>query len=309
MPDPASSSAVAGPGGWSAHAAFVAPARARAELWRLPLGLVLVAAVGLALNALMAVVLSALVPGFWHGDIAAGGPPGRSPAALLVLLCTFGFFALGAGLAVGALHGRGFASLIGPLRPALAQFRAVLMMLGLVGLVLVLLPPYETGLALEPNMTLPAWLALLPLSLVALVIQVGAEEVLFRGYLQQQLAARFDNPLIWIGLPSLLFASGHYVPSEAGENALLVAGWAAVFGMLMADLTARAGTLGPAIAVHLANNVVALLLISVTDSMSGLALFVSPTASIDPAMVRAWLPVDFAMMLVSWLAARLALRR
>ena len=153
------------------------------------------------------------------------------------------------------------------------------------------------------------WAALLPLSLAALLIQVSAEEILFRGYLQQQLAARFDSPLIWMLVPSVLFAAGHYVPSEAGENALMIALWAAVFGCLMADLTARAGTLGPAIAVHLANNVVAILLISVTDSMNGLALYVSVEATSDPALVRAWLPVDFAMMLVSWLAARLALRR
>ena len=295
--------------GWAAHDGFVRLARARPELWRVPVGLLLVVAVGMALNSVLAAVLSAVAPGFWTSEIANPVAPGRSPAALLVLLCTFGFFTLGVGLATLLLHRRPVLSLLGPLRAGWSQFRAVLAMLGLVGLAILVLPPWDTGLSPEQNLPFGRWAALLPLSLAALLIQVSAEEILFRGYLQQQLAARFDSPLIWMLVPSVLFAAGHYVPSEAGENALMIALWAAVFGCLMADLTARAGTLGPAIAVHLANNVVAILLISVTDGMSGLALYVSVEATSDPALVRAWLPVDFAMMLVSWLAARLALRR
>ena len=71
-------------------------------------------------------------------------------------------------------------------------------------------------------------------------------------------------------------------------------------------VTARAGTLGPAIAVHFFNNVVAIVIVSMPDSLSGLSLFLSPFSMTDAEEVRAWLPVDFAMMVVSWLAARLA---
>ncbi|MCX8226128.1 MAG: CPBP family intramembrane metalloprotease, partial [Sulfitobacter sp.] len=82
-----------------------------------------------------------------------------------------------------------------------------------------------------------------------------------------------------------------------------------VFGILMADLTARAGSLGPAIAVHLCNNVAAILITSMPDDLSGLALYLTPFSMEDTEAMRAWLPVDFALMLVSWLAARLAIRR
>jgi DNA-directed RNA polymerase subunit RPC12/RpoP len=41
---------------------------------------------------------------------------------------------------------------------------------------------------------------------VGVLIQTGAEEVLFRGYLQQQLAARFASPIAWMVLPSAIFA-------------------------------------------------------------------------------------------------------
>ena len=77
----------------------------------------------------------------------------------------------------------------------------------------------------------------------------------------------------------------------------------------MADLTARAGTLGPAIAVHFVNNVTAILIVSMPDNLSGLALYLSPFSLADTEAVRAWLPVDFGFMLVSWLTARLAIRR
>ena len=77
----------------------------------------------------------------------------------------------------------------------------------------------------------------------------------------------------------------------------------------MADLTARAGTLGPAIAVHVVNNMLALLFFAPADDMNGLALFVLPFGLSDEAAVQDWLLIDLAFMLVCWLAARLVLRR
>jgi membrane protease YdiL (CAAX protease family) len=149
---------------------------------------------------------------------------------------------------------------------------------------------------------------LLPLSLTGLLIQVSAEELVFRGYLQQQLAARFATPLIWAGVPALLFGLAHH-DTAMGGNVWLVVIWAGLFGLLMADLTARAGTLGPAIAVHFVNNFLGLLVIAPAETLSGLALYTYTFSLADTAMVRQLLPVDFALMLVSWLAARLALRR
>jgi membrane protease YdiL (CAAX protease family) len=146
-------------------------------------------------------------------------------------------------------------------------------------------------------------------SLLVVLIQTSAEEIVFRGYIQQGLAARFKSPAVWILGPSALFALGHYLPAEAGENALLITLWAGVFGCMMADLTARAGTLGPAIAVHFFNNVTALLVFASPTSLYGLSLYLMPYEMSDGAALRPWLAVDFAMMLVTWLTARLAIRR
>ena len=159
------------------------------------------------------------------------------------------------------------------------------------------------------NLAFGTWLLLLPLSLLAVLVQVSAEEIVFRGYVQQQLAARFKSPLIWMVLPSILFAAGHYLPEMTGDNALLIAIWAGVFGILMADLTARSGSLGPAIAVHFWNNASAMLIVSLPDELSGLALYHTPFTMSDTATMRGWLWVDLCMILVLWLAARLAIRR
>jgi len=177
------------------------------------------------------------------------------------------------------------------------------------GAVTYLLPPWNLGAPYVPNLALGTWLMLLPFSLLGVLVQVSAEEIVFRGYVQQQLAARFNSPLVWMVLPAVIFALGHYLPDQAGENALVIALWAGVFGMLMADLTARAGSLGPAIAVHFCNNVAAIVITSLPDDLSGLALYLTPFGMDDVDALRAWLPVDFALMLVSWLAARLAIRR
>ena len=293
---------------YNAHAEFVAPARASSALWRFFLGLFVAVVAYVALNELYFQTVYALAgtaAASLHGNLLEGA----TPQAMYLLLFSFGTMAMAVGVTVRVVHRRSAGSLLGVPGRLWPSFRAVSLAMLALGAVLLVLPPWDMGGELTPNLPLGRWLLLLPLSLLAVLVQVSAEEIVFRGYVQQQLAARFRSPLIWMVLPSALFALGHYLPAEAGENALMVALWAGVFGILMADLTARSGSLGPAIAVHLWNNVSAILIISLPDDLSGLALYLTPFSMDDAAALRTWLPVDFALMLVSWLAARLAIRR
>ncbi|MDF3349698.1 CPBP family intramembrane metalloprotease [Sulfitobacter sp. KE34] len=293
---------------YSAHAAFVAPARSTSALWRFFLGLFVAVVAYVALNELYFQTVYGLAgsaaPSL-HGDLLKGA----TPQAMYLLLFSFGTMAMAVAVTVRIVHRRSAGSLFGLPGRLWPSFRAVSGAMLLLGVALAVLPPWSMGGELTPNLPLSRWLLLLPLSLLAVLVQVSAEEIVFRGYVQQQLAARFNAPLIWMVLPSALFAAGHYLPAEAGENALMVALWAGFFGILMADLTARSGSLGPAIAVHLWNNVSAILIVSLPDDLSGLALYLTPFSMDDAAALRSWLPVDFALMLVSWLAARLAIRR
>ncbi|MGJ8626919.1 MAG: CPBP family intramembrane glutamic endopeptidase [Sulfitobacter sp.] len=293
---------------YAAHERFVAPARQSAALWRLLLGFGLAALGYVALNQMFFQMVYSFV-GATSTALYDDLLKGQTPQAMYLLLFSFVFMTMAVCVAVRIVHRRSALGLLGDLRPAIKQFGTVSAAVLLLALVVLILPPWDMGGEFVANIPLDRWLMLLPLSLIAVLVQVSAEEIFFRGYVQQQLAARFRSPLVWMVLPSVLFALGHYLPDTAGENALMIAVWAGVFGIMMADLTARAGTLGPAIAVHLWNNVSAILIVSLPDDLSGLALYLAPFGMENAAAMRAWLPVDFAMMFVSWLAARLALRR
>ena len=292
---------------YALHEGFVAPARANADLWRFAVGMVLAVFAYFLLNQIFFQVVYGLAGA--NTTLLDDLRTGSTPQAMYLLLFSFVFMSIGVGLSARVLHHRGFLSLLGPLRLLWRDFRAVSIALLAVMAAVFILPPWDMGGDYVPNMPLSTWLMLLGPSLFFVLVQVSAEEIVFRGYVQQQLAARFRSPLIWMVLPSTLFALGHYLPDSAGENALLIAIWAGVFGVLMADLTARSGSLGPAIAVHFWNNVSAMLIVSLPDELSGLALYLSPFSMEDAEALQAWLPVDFAMMFVLWLAARVAIKR
>lgn len=293
---------------YAAHADFVAAARPYSQIWRFAVGMVLATVAYFALNQVFFGVIYASDLGQTPGFMEALGT-GSTPLAMYLLLFSFVFMIMGVTLSARLLHRRGLFSFFGPLDRCRRQFGRVSLAMLAVFAVTFVLPPYDMGGDFVPNMPLLQWLVMLAPSLLFVLLQTSAEEIVFRGYVQQQLAARFRSPFVWMVLPSVVFAVGHYLPESAGENALLIAIWAGVFGMLMADLTARSGSLGPAMAVHFWNNVGAIVIVSIPDELSGLALYLSPFAMEDTDALRAWLPVDFAMMFVLWLAARVAIRR
>ncbi|NIZ11145.1 CPBP family intramembrane glutamic endopeptidase [Pseudooceanicola sp. HF7] len=260
-------------------------------LWRTGLGFGLFAALYLVMTSIWYVLLPA---------------PADPQGLTLMMLSSFGAALAAVALMMQILHQRSLLTLIGPpveaLRQAFRVGRAVALLLGLVWLM-----PLPRDLAPIRYMPLGDWAALLPLALPLLAIQVTAEELLFRGYLQSRLSARFRSPLAWALVPSLVFGLLHY-QGQAGANGWLFVLSATAFGLAAADLTARSGTLGPALALHFVNNVFAVLLMSLPDGLGGLALYHLPVVASDPAL-RPFIPIDLATTLVIWLAARLVLRR
>ncbi len=293
---------------YKAHENLVAPARDSAGLGRLAGGVVLTAVLFMALSFTYSTLHRQIAgPEAW-ADFAPHLESGDTPAAVLINLFLFGLMIIALAVALGTVHGRGLGSVIGPLPRALQQF--VRVGIGLVAFYLLIsLIPLGAQLTPEPNLEPGRWLALLPLGVLALLIQTSAEEMVFRGYLQSQLAARFSHPVIWMGVPSVAFALLHYAPVTHGGNTWLVMGWAALFGVAAADLTARAGTLGPAIALHLLNNISAILFVAPEGTFDGLALYTYPFSLSDTGAVWVWAPLDVLMLGCGWLVARIALRR
>lgn len=289
--------------GYERHEAMVAPARAGAELWRTGLGVLIIGVVYVIALVQFVTALAAIdrARGLYDQFVLADTPLG-----VLLNLGSFVFMALGPVLVCRLLHGRPWQTLIGPPGQATWDFllsvRAVAILMAVLW---VLLPAPGT---LQPGLPPGRWLLLLPLTALALFVQIGAEEILFRGYLQSQLAARFRSPLVWMVLPSALFALGHYVPDEYGDNALLVVAFTFVFGLAAADLTARTGSLGAAMGLHFANNLMAIGIVSFPGHFSGLALFQLPYGPDDAAMAGPLILTEIGATVLSWLAIRVALR-
>ncbi|WP_299937098.1 CPBP family intramembrane glutamic endopeptidase [uncultured Pelagimonas sp.] len=287
---------------------LVMPARPSAGLGRLAIGIIVIAFVHFALIQGVFAVLRALMSAEGYFDLVSSIQRADTATALLAVLILTGSMGLGAIVASEMVHGRSFASLIGPRMAMLRQFKLVLRPLAILLAISLLLLTLVGGRDLLPGVPFGTWMQLLPLTVLALLIQTGAEELVFRGYLQSQLAARFGNPAVWIFVPSLIFAVLHYQPEVYGENARFFVIWSFLFGVLAADLTARTGTLGPAIAIHFANNFTALALVSLKGDMSGLALWQLPYGPEAVAAIRAHMPGEFLFLVIYWLAARLALR-
>ncbi|MBC7164612.1 MAG: CPBP family intramembrane metalloprotease [Roseovarius sp.] len=292
---------------YAAHETLVAPARASASLLRLVAGCVLTVAVFVVLSVAWSNALPVIFgPEGWV-EVAPGVATATTPVGVLVNLFTFALLIAALAVSVRVVHGRGLLGLVGPLPRALSQFRRALVAVAL--LYAVLLPlPMPDAYAPVRNLATGTWLAFLPLALGGLVIQVLAEEMLFRGYLQSQLAARFASPVVWMGLPSLGFGLLHLDFATHGALAWMVAVWAMLFGLAAADLTARFGTLGPATALHFLNNCSAILFAAPMGRFDGLALYVYPFELSNRAALMALMPADLLILLCAWLAIRLALR-
>ncbi len=291
-----------------AYAALIAPARARSQLWRVVLGTGLIGVIYFLwmIGIGAALWLHAGLDGF-EVQLARIGT-GSDPWSLILLLSTFVGAWLGLWLVMRLLHRRRLRSLFGRPPVVLRDFVTGVLIMAVVGGGLTLaaaplLPPLE--IAADPRL----WLAFLPLALLGVLVQTGAEELVFRGYVQSHLAARFGAPLVYMTVPSLLFGLAHYNPGELGANLWIVVAATALFGVYASDLTARSGSLGLAWGLHFANNVLAILIVSVMGGLDGLALFHLPAGAAPEAMLRPLLLADMALTAIVWGACRLWLRR
>jgi len=287
------------------HQSFIAPARASASLHRLFAGVVVFVIAVMAFQFGLVRVLQGLES--WDRlqfDLMIGS----TPQAMLITLYSFGLITAALWVVVRLLHDRSISSLLGPLAPAFADFFKVFRWLIVLFAALMLLPsPPDQQPSM--HMSFATWLPLLLPALIGVLVQTGTEELIFRGYLQSQLAARFSHPVIWMVIPSIIFGALHLDPATYGENATFIALWAVGFGIAAADLTARAGNLGPAMAMHFVNNVVAILIVAMPDNLDGLALLVVPYGPQDIDILRAALWIEGPILLCMWLTARIAIRR
>ena len=263
--------------------AFWQPAEARPQLWRTILGTVLVAVIWI---------------GFSFGLIWIGGKVSGLPNAIVtdplswsgtaLFFLTFTGIHIGLALALPLLHRRGYAGLFGPahrLDRAHLAFGALVMLAlaaalyGVIPVEHIVLPE---GFSPDVHRLRPfgGWLFGLAPALALIFLQVSAEEAMFRGYLLQQLRARFRSPLAWAIAPALAFGLLHFAPGTYGYiNAIAYVLNAAIMGALAAFVTVRTGNLAAAIGLHFGNNA-AMVALGIDGQLAGFSLY---GVAMDPA--------------------------
>lgn len=273
---------------------FIAPARRKPAIWRIIIGFVLITAIYLG-------VVVAALEGLRFLNLFDSE---SGTASLGFLLATFSGATLGVWAAVKWLHGRSFSTVIGPLRPALRHFGVAAGVVFVVQAVLLMIwsVPFDAIF----QRSLVGVLSLLPLVILLTLIQTSAEEFVFRGYLMQQLAARFQSPWVWLIVPQAIFALLHYDPGTMGALTWPVIAIIFVYALMWADLVRVMGNLGAACGWHFANNLILFAFVSPQDGMSDFAWAVTPYAAADTPMFLLF--ADFLASVACWQILRHRLR-
>ena len=285
------------------HENLVNPARQKSGIFRLLLGLVILTLIYLVLLTALLFALKLTMGGVWVSNLRSGVV--TSPGQTLTLLGSFSTMAIAVGAVVLILHHRSPTTLLGGLRPAFDQFCQSIR--GFIPYLIIVILLVFSSQDMQPHLAIGTWLTLLPITLVLLMVQVGAEELVFRGYLQSQLAALNAPTFVWILLPSVAFGLLHYDPTTTGDLAPWIVLWAIFFGVAAADLTARYGTLGPAIAMHFVNNFAAITLMGVKDNLGGLNLYVYPFSISNTSKFTEMLLLETFALGLAYLSIRWAM--
>lgn len=255
---------------------FWHPALPRVEIWRTLVGFAIIIAAWM-LGSLAIVAGGAALLG---RPIAIVAQARDLPSAML-FFGSFAGFHVGLALVLWSLHKRLYRSVFGPsLRLNWRHFGIGLAVVVALSLVLNgvteiegLLFPEDVAPQLQLARPVSAWIVGVIPALALIFVQILAEEAVFRGYLLQQLRARFTSPLVWAVLPAFVFGMLHYQPGAYGTlNALAYVLNATVMGAMAAFVTVRTGNLGAAAGLHFGNNAT-LVMIGMAGAMDGFSLF------------------------------------
>ncbi|RYG23841.1 MAG: CPBP family intramembrane metalloprotease, partial [Burkholderiales bacterium] len=268
--------------GETAFQQWVDAARPRAQIWRTVVGIILIGVIWMVWTlALMfgSIGLGLVDPDTFQAMFGMADVPltyTDTIVMLLISLATIWGFSLGVWLVARLLHKRSFSSVVAwDRRFSFSQF-GVGCLIAAGYLAVSMTWSFVSGHAPKRSeLALETWLlALAPVAIVVFV-QAASEELVFRGYLPQQLAGRFGSAIVWGFIPSVLFGLMHAANSPGNQTyALYYIAIASIMGMVMMAMVWRTGSLAAAIGFHFINNVGALTLAGSDQGPSSIALFV-----------------------------------
>lgn len=216
-------------------------------IWRYALGLVLMVLIFFVLSSFAILPLAILAPDYQKSV----------PLKLTGTLLTFAISFLAIPLIVKLLHRRPSWSVAMPkLRfEGWNFFTAIwVYLLVSIGTALVLAPTGVMPIETNPDFSLAALWPVALIGLVGILIQAGAEEMLFRGYLAQFVRRFTANPYVLIVVPALLFGLPHIANIARFGGGLVVLVPYAISGALYGWAAYRTGSLWMGLGLHFANN-------------------------------------------------------
>ncbi len=270
--------------------------------WRPLLGLLFAAAV-LVVGSIGVILAALAVSAATGGSVDLGGGSGHgsgdntldpgTPLGLLANNLVLAMIIPAAVLAVLVVHREPVGILASVVRRV--RWRVLLLLAPLalvlvaVGLGLSLLVPGNDSGTVTHTPSAGTLMGLLAVILVTTPLQCAGEEVGFRGYLNQAVSSWFARPSVGIAaggvVSAVCFALAHGL-----QNVPLFADRLS-FGAVAAWLVWRTGGLEASIALHVANNLISLVLAAVTGALSD-TLSAStlgwPFALLDVAMMVAY---------------------
>ncbi|MEM0907710.1 MAG: type II CAAX endopeptidase family protein [Pseudomonadota bacterium] len=255
-------------------------------------------------------VIMALAFALANNPLNAGELDGDTGLSVLGTLAAFLGLYLGLWIVLRVLHKRPMASLFGP-RRYFWPYAALAFLAVVLAYSVLMAVEFAFGRVEPADRSFSDWAFLAALAFPLIFIQSSAEELVMRGYLLQQLAARFRHFFAYAVIPSALFGFAHYDPTLPETLGVVLVISTFVLGLLLADLTARTGSLGIAVGFHFANNLIALLVVGVPQlGLSALALFHHTASVTDPATaIWSYGVVPIAIFVGLWTFARWAIKR
>ncbi|MFK7941958.1 MAG: lysostaphin resistance A-like protein, partial [Paracoccaceae bacterium] len=215
--------------------AYLAPARTQPGAWRFVLGFIItigVYVIGMILVVLGWVLLRWLMLGDANLALESMGGlavPG-SRAGIIVTLLSFVGIWVGLAIALRVMHGQSFWTLFDPGRRIQWRDLGRGILLALVfSCVSLAIASMFVGLPTQAQ-DIGSWAVLLVPLMACVFLQATAEELLFRGYLLQQLGTRFGSVIAWALIPSLLFGMMHFWNAE-GAAAYYYVGITGITGL------------------------------------------------------------------------------
>lgn len=253
---------------------YLAPARTGTSIWRLPAGLLMVA--GMWIAAMVVVI------GIWFavlidrtGNIDAALAElqqtlkGGDHPRIAVLLLTFSGIWFGVWAAVVAFHRQTLRTVLTPVGwVSWPDFWRGMALAGVIGGA-ALVVAHTFAEPRRSDVDLGVWAIWLIPFFVLIFVQAAGEELIFRGYLVQQLAQRWRHPVVWAVIPSFLFGLAHLDTKLPDHGGLRYVAVTFLMGLTFAVLVWRSGNLWSAIGLHYGNNLFGLLLLGTDGLLSG----------------------------------------